>query len=107
MRKKLPLCVILLRQPVGLKWGASDETLRTATLSLVYSTAEYCMPVWCRSDHTRFIENVLNDALRIVTGCLHPTLMDHLPAICASCTESFELAGLVLGNSIRPCTNGS
>ena len=49
------------------------------TLSLVYSTAEYCAPVWCRSAHTRLIDSVLNDALRIVTGCLRPTPTDHLP----------------------------
>ena len=32
----------------------------------------------CRSDHTRLIDSVLNDALRIVTGCLRPTPTDHL-----------------------------
>ena len=52
-----------------------------ATLSLVYSTAEYCAPVWCRSVHTRLIDSVLNDALRIVTGCLRPTPTDHLPVL--------------------------
>ena len=61
--------------------GAGAKTLRIATLSLVYSTAEYCAPVWCRSAHTRLIDNVLNDALRIVTGCLLPTPTDHLPVL--------------------------
>ena len=54
---------------------------RIATLSLVYSAAEYCAPVWCRSAHTRLIDNVLNDALRMVTGCLRPTPTDHLPVL--------------------------
>ena len=63
---------------VGSGWGAGAKTLRIATLSLVYSTAEYCAPVWCRSAHTRLIDSVFNDALRIVTGCLRPTPMDHL-----------------------------
>ena len=58
-----------LRTPLG----AGAKTLRLATLSLVYSTAEYCTPVWCCSAHTRLIDSVLNDALRIVTGCLRPT----------------------------------
>ena len=62
-------------------WGASAKTLRTAALSLVYSTAEYCAPVWCRSAHTRLIDSVLNDALRIVTGCLRPTLSVYLPVL--------------------------
>ena len=51
------------------------------TLSLVYSAAEYCTPVWCRSDHTRLIDSVFNDALRMVTGCLRPTPTDHLPVL--------------------------
>ena len=67
MRKKLSSRVTLLRRLVGSRWGAGAKTLRIATLSLVYSAAEYCAPVWCCSAHTRLINSVLNDALRIVT----------------------------------------
>ena len=81
MRKKISSRVTLLRRLVGSGWGAGAKTLRTATLSLVYSTAEYCVPVWCRSAHTRLIDSVLNDALRMVTGCLLPTPTDHLPVL--------------------------
>ena len=66
---------------MGSGWGAGAKTLRIATLSLVYSTAEYCAPVWCCSAYTRLIDSVLNDALRIVTGCLRPTPTDHLPIL--------------------------
>ena len=55
--------------------------LHIATLSLVYSTAEYCAPVWCHSAHTHLIDSVLNNALCIVTGCLCPTPTDHLPVL--------------------------
>ena len=79
--KKLSSHVTLLSQLVGSGWGAGAKTLHIATLSLVYSTAEYCVPVWCRSAHTCLIDSVLNDALRIVTGCLHPTPTDHLPVL--------------------------
>ena len=81
LRKKLSSRVTLLRRLVGSGWGADAKTLRIATLSLVYSTAEYCAPVWCRSAHTRLIDSVLNDALRIVTGCLRPTPTDYLPVL--------------------------
>ena len=81
LRKKLSSRVTLLRRLVGSGWGAGAKTLRIATLSLVYSTSEYCAPVWCRSAHTRLIDSVLNDALRIVTGCLRPTPTDHLPVL--------------------------
>ena len=79
--RKLSSRVTLLRRLVGSGWGAGAKTLRIATLSLVYSAAEYCAPVWCRSAHTRLIDSVLNDALRIVTGCLRPTPTDHLPVL--------------------------
>ena len=81
LRKKLSSHVTLLRRLVSSGWGAGAKTLRIATLSLVYSTAGYCAPVWCRSAHTHLIDNVLNDALCIVTGCLHPTPTDHLPIL--------------------------
>ena len=73
LRKTLSSRVTLLRRLVSSGWSAGAKTLRIATLSLVYSTAEYCAPVWCRSAHTRLIESVLNDALCIVTGCPRPT----------------------------------
>ena len=81
LRKKLSSCVTLLRRLVGSGWVAGAKTLRIATLSLVYSAAEYCAPVLCRSAHTSLIDSVLNDVLRIVTGCLRPTPTDHLPAL--------------------------
>ena len=40
---------------MGSGWGAGAKTLRIATLSLVYSGAEYFAPVWCGSAHTRLI----------------------------------------------------
>ena len=52
LRKKLSSRVTLLRRFVGSGWGVGAKTLRIATLSLVYSTAEYCAPVWCRSAHS-------------------------------------------------------
>ena len=81
LRKKLSSRVTPLRRLVGSGWSAGAKTLRIATLSLVYSAAEYCAPVWCRSAHTRLIDNVLNDAMRIVTGRLRPTPTDHLPVL--------------------------
>ena len=75
LRKKLTSRVALLSRLAGSGWDAGATTLRTATLALVHSTAEYCAPVWCRSAHTRLIDPTINDALRIVTG---------MPASCTS-----------------------
>ena len=66
---------------MGSGWGAGAKTLHTAAMSLIYSTAEYCAPDWCRSVHTRLIDSVLNDALHIGTGYLHPTPTGNLSAL--------------------------
>ena len=55
--------------------------MRISILPLVYSTAEYCAPVWCCSTHTRLIDSILNDALCIVTGCLRPTPTEDMPVL--------------------------
>ena len=80
LRKKLTSRVALLRRLADSGWGAGALTLRIATLALVHSPAEYCAPVWCRSAHT-LIDPAINDALRIVTGCLRPTPADNLPIL--------------------------
>ena len=101
LRKKLSSRVTLLRPLVGSGWGAGAKTLRIATLSLVYSIAEYCASVWCRSAHTRLIDSVLNDALRIVTGCLPPTPTDHLPVLSGIKSAELRLLGATLSLAKR------
>jgi len=74
--KKLTLRVALSRRLTGS--GAGAKKLQAATLALVYSTAEYYAPVWCCSVYTGFIDSAINDALRIVTGCLYLKPTEHL-----------------------------
>ena len=74
LRKKLTSRIALLRGLAGSGWGPGATTLCTATLALVHSTAEYCAPIRCRSVHIRLID----DALRIVTGCLRITPVHNL-----------------------------
>ena len=101
LRKKLSSRVTLLRRLVGSGWGAGAKTLRIATLSLVYSAAKYCAPVWCRSAHTCLIDNVLNDALHIVTGCLRPTPTDHLHVLSGIQPSELRRTGATLSLAYR------
>ena len=101
LRKKLSSRVTLLRQLVDSGWGAGAKTLRIATLSLVYSTAEYYAPVWCRSAHTRLIDSVLNDALLLVAGCLRPTPTDHLPVHLGNQPAELRRMGATLSLAYR------
>ena len=70
-----------MRRLAGSGWDAGAKTLSISALSLAYSTAEYCAPVWCRSTYTRLIDSILNDALRIVIGCLRPAPTEDLPVL--------------------------
>ena len=56
LREKLTSRIALLRRLAGSGWGAVAPTLRSATLALVHSTAEYCATDWCRSAHTCLID---------------------------------------------------
>ena len=101
LHKKLSSHITLLRQLVGSGWGAGAKTLHIATLSLVYSAAEYCAPVWCCSAHTRLIDSVLNNTLCIVIGCLHPTPMDHLPVLSGIQPAELRRMGVTLSLAYR------
>ncbi|CAG7727135.1 unnamed protein product [Allacma fusca] len=72
----------LLRKLVSTRWGAKPKTLRTTAMALCYSTAEYGCAAWGRSAHVKKIDVALNNTMRIVSGCLRPTSVKHLPRIC-------------------------
>ncbi len=72
----------IMRKLVSTKWGAGPRTLRTTTLALYYSTAEYGCAAWARFAHAKKVDIVLNNTMRIVSGCLRPTGIRHLPRAC-------------------------
>ena len=63
----------LIKKLAGTTWGAHQPLLRTSTLALCYSAAEYCSPVWSRSTHTNLVDVKLRDSMRTITGCLKST----------------------------------
>jgi hypothetical protein len=63
----------LMRQLTGANWRASVETLRTTSLALVYSNAEYCTAVWLNSVHTSKIDIQLNNTMRLISGTVKLT----------------------------------
>ena len=71
----------LIRKLAGTTWGANQGVLRTSTLALCSSVAEYCAPVWARSAHTNKIDVKMRDAMRTVTGCLKSTPREWLPVL--------------------------
>lgn len=68
----------IIRKITGTTWGAHPNTVRTSSIALCYSAAEYASPVWYKSSHARKVDVALNDTCRIITGCLKPTPLDKL-----------------------------
>ena len=68
----------ILRKLTNSKWGCTPHTLRTSTLTLCYTAAEYACPVWSRSVHASKLDPTLNNACWTITGCLKPTNTSNL-----------------------------
>ena len=96
LHKKLTSRVSLLRRLAGSCWCAGATTVRIATIALVHSTSGYCSPVWCHSAHTGLIEPTINDAFRIVTGCLRPTQADNLSILAGIQPAELRRSGATL-----------
>jgi hypothetical protein len=64
--KKVISRVKLVRKLAGTKWGANAQTLRTASLALVYSSTEYCASVWLNSAHVHRLDVQLNNVMRLI-----------------------------------------
>ena len=67
-----------LRKLTNSKWGCTPHILRISALALCYTAAEYACPVWSRSAHAKKLDPALNNACRIITGCLRPTNTSNL-----------------------------
>ena len=68
----------ILRKLTNSKWGCTPHTLRTSTLALCYTAAEYACPVWSRTVDDRKLDPAPNNACRTITSCLKPTNTSHL-----------------------------
>jgi len=72
----------------------------------MHSTTEYCAPVLCRSVHTRLNIPAINDALRIVTGCLRPASADNLPILAGILPAELRSNGATLSLGRRAMEPG-
>lgn len=82
LRSKVGTRNNLIRKLSGTSWGANASCLRISSLSLVYSTAEYCAPVWINSTHSKLIDTELNTTMRLISGTVRSTPLNWLPALC-------------------------
>ena len=81
LKQKVSSREALVRKLSGTNWGTLFDTLRTSTTALVFAPAEYGAPVWCKSIHTKTLDVPLNEAMRIVSGCIRPSPLNFLPPL--------------------------
>ena len=72
----------LIQKLAHTTWGADAQCLRTSSLALVFSTAEYCCSTWLNSAHVHKIDVQLNRTMRIISGTVSSTPKNWLPALC-------------------------
>jgi len=71
----------IITKLAGSRWGANDNSFRTATFALVYSTAKYCCHVMLNSCHVSKIDMQLNRSMRIIFRTLKSTPLLWLPVL--------------------------
>jgi hypothetical protein len=79
--KKVSSRVNLVCKLAGTKWGSTAQTLRTASVALVYSSAEYCATVWLNSAHVQKLDVQLKNVMRLITGTVKSTELQWLPVL--------------------------
>jgi len=55
------------------KWGAQPHALQMSVIAFCFSVEEYACEMWGNLAHVKEIDTTINDACRIVTGCLKNT----------------------------------
>lgn len=71
----------IIQKLANSSWGAKVGVLRTSALSLVYSAAEYCAPIWLNSSHCYLIDTQLNHTMRIISGTIKSTPVSWLQVL--------------------------
>lgn len=79
--KKLGSRVNNVQKLASTNWRTDARTLKTSSLALIYSTAEYCAPVWLNSVHVTKIDTQLNAAMWLIMGTLKTTQREWLPLL--------------------------
>ena len=87
MKSRVPL----VKRFAGLNWAACFDVLRISTLPLLVAAAEHRSPELLRftcspeqSLHADELNTYFNEALRTISECIKPTLVNFLPLLAAS-----------------------
>ena len=75
----------IMRALTGTSWGSSKETLLHLYKSYIHPTLEYAAPVWfpnASPSAVELLQSVQNEALRIATGNIKLSSIDHLHREC-------------------------
>ena len=74
----------IIQKKAVTSWGSNPCTLHRASLTLVYSSAEYCSPVLTQSCHAKRTDTILNSTMCFISGTLKSTPVQWLPVLSQS-----------------------
>ena len=77
-------------------WGASAKMLRISTQSLVFSAAKILCPILEQKPTCEEDDVAINNALRIVAGCLRPTSVFQLPVLAEIAPAGLQWEAVIL-----------
>lgn len=94
---KLKTRIALISKLAGTSWGANTQVIRTSTIALFYSVAEYFSSVCKGSTHCKLIDIELWKSLCIITGTVKSTKLQRLPVL-----ANIELPNIRWQNTVLP-----
>lgn len=71
----------IISKLAGTTWGCKANSLHASAMELVYSAAEYCVPAWIRTTHSKKIDTQLNHTMRIISDTVKNIQIQWLPVL--------------------------
>lgn len=102
--KKVKPRMNLIQKLAGTEWKSNATTLRTATMAIVYNSAEYKAPVWVNSTQVSRIDSQLNNSMRIISGTVKSTRKQLLPVLTNIMPPHIRRIETLV-NTVRSCLN--
>ena len=87
----------ILKALAGTSWGHKKETLRLTYYAMIKPIFTYACPIWfphTSSSNITRLQSVQNKALRIISGSVQMSSMDHIHAECGMLLVENELSML-------------
>lgn len=105
LSKKVKTRNNIIQKLCGTTWGSPATILRSSSLALVFSAAEYCAPVWLNSPYTRYVDPQLNTSMRLISGTIRSTPTHWLPLLSGIMPPDLRRTNALLREYTKICSH--